>query len=107
MTTMNVLSFDEVVEAAQHLRPEEIQALFERIQTPAPEAVGSVVPTTDEEYDDLRAVNESLNAAGAFEGDERLFVIPATYFHTITDAELLAAIEDISCEWDAEAEQLV
>jgi hypothetical protein len=104
---MNELSFDEVVEAAQHLRPEEIEALFRRIQSPRAEGMAFAVPTAEPDDDDLRAVNESLSAAGAFEGDERLFVPPASPTHHITAEELLAAIEDISSEWDPEAGQLL
>ena len=104
---MNELSFDEVVEAAQQLRPEEIEVLFRRIQSPRIVSMATVVPTAELDYDDFRAVNESVSAAGAFEGDERLFIQPASPAHHVTAEELLAAIEDISSEWDPEAGQLL
>lgn len=90
---MVVATLEEIMEAVQQLRPEEQAALAQSLQLTLP----SVAAPSNE----LTAGYEIVRAAGEFEGDERLLVCPKLASgHQITDADLLAAIEDLASEWE-------
>ena len=89
---MVALTLEELLDAAYQLRPEEKAVLLHSLQVAPPPA-----EPLPQEISDTVA---TLRAAGAFDGDERLFINPTSYAHIITDDELLAAIEDIASEWE-------
>ena len=95
---MHEVPFDQLLEATSTLRPQQRPALAEVLQlaTLPDGAAGPLI--------DPLAEGEVLNEAGAFS----VFApLPADHpaAGNISDAELIAASQCISCEWDEETFQ--
>jgi hypothetical protein len=95
------ISFEELVEAAQKLRPEQKAAL---VQTLQPEIVFEEIPLTREQ---AIAELEALRAAGAFNGVESM---RGKYAHPELDVsgeELNAYLREVGTEWEKELDDLI
>lgn len=95
---MQEIPFDQLLEATRTLQPQQRQALAELLRfATLPGGPSSLLS-------DLEGEGEVLNEAGAF---SFLAPLPAEHFvgGKVTDAELIAASQCISCEWDEETIQ--
>lgn len=88
---MQDLTFEELVEATMRLQPELRYALVQLLHV-APPVGGS---------EDLLLQSEVLSEAGAYTVFAPLCDV---HPHAVdaTDAELLAAVQSLSCEWEEE-----
>ena len=95
---MQDISFDQLLEATRTLHPEQRQALVEVLRlAPLPDsAVGSLIDSEEN--------GEVLNEAGAF---SVFAFLPAGHSIAgkVSEADLIAASQCISCEWDEETIQ--
>lgn len=89
---MQAISFDQLLEATRSLPLEQRQILAEMLSL-------SSVPQGD---DDLVAAAEVLNEAGAYSVADPLVEDAHVQPARISDAELMAAAQCISCEWEEE-----
>lgn len=91
---MQSISFEQLLDAARSLEPEQRRVLAHLLQFgdfAAPQAIedGALVEA------------EVLNEAGAYSVFAPL-ADPAAAPGTISEAELIAAVQSISCEWEEE-----
>ena len=91
---MQKISFEQLLEAARTLEPEERLVLTHILQ------FGDFAPPQDLR-DGAFAELEVLNEAGAYSVYVPLDELPAMH-EAISDAELMAASQCISCEWEEE-----
>jgi hypothetical protein len=86
------LTFEDLVEASLRLQPEQRHLLAQLLQ----------VTSTPQGGDDPLLQAEVLNEAGAYSVAAPLSDLHP-HGHDATDAELLAAVQCISSEWEEEA----
>ena len=91
---MQTLSFEQLLETARTLEPEQRSVLIHMLQ------FGDFTPPRELEEGDFAEV-EVLNEAGAYSVFMPLDGLPAAR-EGISDAELIAASQCISCEWEEE-----
>lgn len=90
---MQPIPFEQLIEAARSLEPQQRDALAQVLH------LVSTTPAMENAFADVDA--EVLNEAGAFS----VFApLPDEHPHAaaITDAQLIAATQCISCEWEDE-----
>jgi len=90
---MQELTFDQLLEAARTLAPEQRQVLAQMLH------IVSAMPQVGDAFTDAFTDAEALNEAGAFSVFSPL---PEPHPHqtVITNEELMAAVQCISCEWE-------
>ena len=91
---MQNLSFEQLLETARTLEPEQRSVLIHMLQ------FGDFTPPRELEEGDFAEV-EVLNEAGAYSVFMPLDGL-STAHEGISDAELIAASQCISCEWEEE-----
>lgn len=95
----NQLTFEEVVQAARQLRPEQKVALIKTLQAETPPVIGTRA--------NLIAELEALRTVGAFQRVDSLRnQYPSPVLQRITDQELLAAIHEAATEYEVDIEDL-
>lgn len=95
---MAEITFDEIVQAARKLSPQQKSLLAQSLELP-PLDIG---PTREE----LIAELKTLRASGAFDNVESLrnkYANPA--LHDLTDKQLLADIHEAATEWEKELDE--
>lgn len=95
---MAEMTFEEILEAAQKLTPQQKALLAQSLELPPPD----LGPTREQ----LIAELEALRAAGAFEGTASLrnkYANPA--LADMTDEQLLADIHEAATEWEKELDE--
>jgi hypothetical protein len=95
------LTFEELVQAAQKLTPEQKTALVHTLQWQIPREETSL--TREQTIAEL----EALRAAGAFEQVESLRGKYKRPGLEITDEELNAYLREIGAEWEQELDDLI
>ncbi len=93
---MSELTFDELVEATMQLEPELRQALLHLLQVAAPTLTSSVTDA------DAFTQTDVLSEAGAYSVFTPL-MDSHPHATEATTAELMAAVQCLSCEWEEEA----
>lgn len=92
---MQELSFDQLLEATRTLPSEQRRILAQMLE------MATAVPEDEDSFADVEMLNEVLSEAGAYS-----VFTPLADVHphetVITDADLLAASQCISCEWEEE-----
>lgn len=97
---MTEMTYEQVVQAVQMLRPEQKAALVKTIE--AESQVGAGVTRAQ-----LHAEAEALHALGAFDRPDSLrtqFANPSVAY--VTDRQLLSAIHEAAVEWDTEPQDV-
>jgi hypothetical protein len=92
------ITFEEILQAAQKLNPQQRALLAQSLEIPVPD----MGPTREE----LIAELEALQAAGAFNNVESLrnkFANPS--FAALTDKQILADIREAATEWEKELDE--
>ena len=92
------ITFEEIMQAAQKLNPQQRALLVQSLEIPVPD----MEPTREE----LIAELEMLRAAGAFNNVESLrnkFANPS--LDALTDEQLLADIRESATEWEKELDE--
>jgi hypothetical protein len=91
------ITFEEILQAAQKLNPQQKALLIQSLEIPPLD-----MPTREE----LIAELEALRAAGAFDNVESLrnkYANPA--FDALTDEQLSADIREAATEWEKELDE--
>lgn len=98
---MAEIAFDELVQAARKLSPEQKSALIHTLQI---ETVPEFAPLTRE-----RAIAEleALRASGAFDRAESLYGKYARPDLDISDDDLNAYLREVGSEWEQELDDLI